>query len=113
MPLTLVTGPANSAKAGFVLDAWRGALDADPLLVVPTYADVLHYQRELAGEGSVLGGAVLVFDRLVGEVARRAGYAQPRVGALQRRLLLAESIAALPLGELAESARSRGFVTAA
>src|SRR5205085_2489068 len=61
----------------------------------------------------VLGGAVMVFDRLVAELARRAGYAQPRLSPLQRRLLLAEVIAGLELGELAESARSRGFVTAA
>src|SRR5437667_4064083 len=103
VPLTLVTGPANSAKAGFVLDAWRACVDADPLLVVPTYPDVLHYQRELAGEGAVLGGAVMVFDRLVAEVARRCGYAQPQVSALQRPLLLADAIAGLELGELAES----------
>ncbi len=52
MPLTLITGPANAAKAGAVLERFRAALALEPLLVVPTAADVEHYQRELAGGGS-------------------------------------------------------------
>ena len=51
MPLTLITGPANAAKAGAVLERLRAALPRDPLLVVPTAADVEHYQRELAASG--------------------------------------------------------------
>ena len=37
MPLTLVTGPANAAKARVVLDAARARSAASPLLVVPTF----------------------------------------------------------------------------
>src|SRR5690242_4588264 len=48
MPLTLVTGPANAEKAGHVLAAYRALLDREPLLVVPTAADVERYRRELA-----------------------------------------------------------------
>ena len=55
MPLTLITGPANAAKAGAVLERFRAAIPRDPVLVVPTSADVQHYQRELAAEGIVLG----------------------------------------------------------
>src|SRR5436305_845808 len=55
MPLTLVTGPANSAKAAVVLDGVRAALDRDPLLVVPTAADAERYRRELADGGAVFG----------------------------------------------------------
>ena len=41
MPLTLVTGPANAAKAGYVLERLRDVLHREPLLVVPTAADVV------------------------------------------------------------------------
>ena len=70
MPLTLITGPANAAKAGAVFDRLRAALPRDPLLVVPTAADVEHYQRELAGSGIVFGATVLTFRNLVREIAR-------------------------------------------
>ena len=73
MPLTLITGPANAAKAGAVLERLRAALPRDPLLVVPTAADVEHYQRELAGSGIVFGAEVLTFARLVREIASRTG----------------------------------------
>ena len=43
MSLTLVTGPANAAKAGYVLERLRAVLHREPLLVVPTAADVSHY----------------------------------------------------------------------
>ena len=50
MPITLVTGPANSGKAQVVMEAVRRHLahGEEPLLVVPTRADVEHYLRELA-----------------------------------------------------------------
>ena len=35
MPLTLVTGPANAAKAGEVLGGLRARVDEEPILVVP------------------------------------------------------------------------------
>ena len=57
MPLTLITGPANAEKAGFVLGAYRAALDEEPILVVPTFADVDHYRRELADLLDALHGA--------------------------------------------------------
>src|SRR4051794_41971499 len=83
MPLTLVTGPANAAKAGEVLGAFREALSRassarlpapEPLLVVPTSADVEPYQRELAASGTVFGGEIVTFQRLVRLVAGRFGY---------------------------------------
>jgi hypothetical protein len=45
MPLTLVLGPANSAKAGEVLGAYRAEAARAALLVVPTRADAEHYTR--------------------------------------------------------------------
>src|SRR5688572_30855855 len=73
MPLTLVTGPANAAKAGAVLARLRTLRPQDPLLVVPTSADVDHYRRELAAAGIVFGAEVLTFRRLVREIAAAAG----------------------------------------
>ena len=54
MPLTLVTGPANAAKAGVVLGGFREALAAGRAAPTPAAgrrrpaADVEPYQRELA-----------------------------------------------------------------
>jgi hypothetical protein len=64
MPLVLITGPANAAKAGAVLARLRAAVPRGPLLVVPTAADVEHYQRELAAGGLVFGANVVTFSRL-------------------------------------------------
>jgi hypothetical protein len=77
MPLTLVLGPANSAKAGEVLEAYALAARHDALLVVPTAADARHYDRELAASGITLGRA-LTFAGLIEEIAARAGHEQQR-----------------------------------
>jgi len=113
MSLTLVTGPANAAKAGHVLGAYRRALGRAPVLVVPTAADVAHYTRELAAEGAVLGGRVTSFAGLVREIARRTGLRERRLGAVQRERVLAGAIADAGLEVLAASAASPGFVRAA
>ena len=75
MPITLITGPANAGKAREALGAVRGHLvrGEEPLLIVPTSADVERYRRELALEGAVLGARVERFEGLIGEVSRRAG----------------------------------------
>src|SRR3954464_89261 len=73
MPLTLITGPANAAKAGAVLERLRAAIARDPVLVVPTSADAAHYARELAGAGLVFGADVTTFPRLMRVIARTAG----------------------------------------
>ena len=58
MPLTLVLGPANSAKAGVVLGDYADAARRGALLVVPTSIDARHYARELAGDGATEAAAV-------------------------------------------------------
>ena len=68
MPLTLVLGPANSAKAGEVLGAFAAAAGRGAILVVPTAADAAHYGRELAAAGDVVG-SVLTFAGLASEIA--------------------------------------------
>src|ERR1700722_16190107 len=79
MPITLITGPANAGKAREVLDAVRGHLarGEEPLLLVPTRADVERYRRELALEGTVLGARVERFEELIGEIVRGAGGREP------------------------------------
>ncbi|HET9074553.1 MAG TPA: PD-(D/E)XK nuclease family protein [Solirubrobacteraceae bacterium] len=111
MPLTLVLGPANSAKAGEVLGAYAAAARRDALLVVPTAADALHYDRELAADGASPGRA-LTFAGLLELIAARTGFAPPRLSALSRDLLIRRTIAATPLDALAASARAPGFPAA-
>jgi ATP-dependent helicase/DNAse subunit B len=112
MPLTLVTGPANAQKAGLVLGAFRARLDDEPLLVVPTGADVEHYRRELAGAGAVFGVRVLTFGGLMGEIGRRAGVRGRALGALSRERIAAAAVAASRLERLASSAATPGFARA-
>ncbi len=111
MPLTLVLGPANSAKAGEVLGAYAAAAHRGALLVVPTAADAEHYGRELAGQGAVLG-SVVTFSGLAREIARRTGYVARRLSALQRERVLRRTVARVTLEVLTESAASGGFPTA-
>jgi ATP-dependent helicase/DNAse subunit B len=113
MPLTLVIGPANSAKAAEVLGAFAAQRPKGALLVVPTAADARLYSRELAAGGSVIGGPVLTFSGLTREVAKRAGYDGHRLSELQRERLLRRTIGRVRLNELAESAQTPGFVAAA
>ncbi|HET9124940.1 MAG TPA: PD-(D/E)XK nuclease family protein [Solirubrobacteraceae bacterium] len=120
MTLTLITGPANSAKAGEVFAAYAAATRRGAALVVPTAQDARHYERELAagapGRAAVVFGAVLTFDGLIGRIAERTGYGGRRLSALQRERVLGAVIARLRdegLHSLAASARGSGFAPAA
>jgi ATP-dependent helicase/DNAse subunit B len=111
MPITLITGPANAGKAREVLDAMRGHLarGEEPLLLVPTRADVESYRRELALEGAVLGARVERFEGLIGEIVRRAGVSEPVLGRVARERVLAKVAA----GGGEDAPRSTpGFVSA-
>jgi len=112
MALTLVLGPANSAKAGRVLGAYATQAARGALLVVPTAADARHYGRELLDDGVVLG-AVLTFGALAAEIARRADYGGRRLTELQRERVLARVLARAELPSLRESATAPGFRAAA
>jgi len=113
MPLKLVTGPANAAKAGEVLGGLRARVDEEPLLVVPAFEDVEHNQRELAARGAVFGVHVVRFKRLFGQIAGRAGVRGRAASRLQRELIVADAVRAAELDALAESAEQPGFVRAA
>lgn len=112
MPLHLVTGPANAAKARVVLDAARRRAAASPLLVVPTTADVEIYRRELATGGAVLGVRVERFDGLLRELAHRGGVAGRTLTELQRERVAAAAIAATSLERLGAAAQTPGFASA-
>jgi hypothetical protein len=112
MALTLVTGPANSAKAQLVLDRYRAALARGAILVVPRAADVEHYRRELASEGAVLGVRVESFNGLMREIARRAGVSEVAIGEQARERVLEAVVATAPLELLAGAAAAPGFVRA-
>jgi ATP-dependent helicase/DNAse subunit B len=111
--LTLVTGPANAAKAGEVLGGLRARLGEEPILVVPAFQDVEHAQRELAERGAVFGASVLRFDRLLGEIARRVGHSERVASEVQRELIVEQAVRRAELVVLAQSAAQPGFVRAA
>ena len=114
MPLHLVHGPPNSGRAGVIRERFLAALGHDPALVVPTLDDVFAFERELCtARGALLGGSVLVFDGLFGEVARAAGEAPPStLSTAQRVRLLRAAIERVELGPLRGSARRSGFAGA-
>ncbi len=112
MPLTLVLGPANSAKAGEVLGAFAAAASRGAILVVPTSADAAHYGRELAESGAVLG-SVLTFSGLAGEIAVRAGYNGRRLTSLQRERSIVQALQSASFEALRSAAGTAGFPTAA
>ena len=94
MPITLLSGPANSGKAEVVLDDVKRHLarGREPLLIVPTWADTEHYLRELAQEGVAMGARVERFDGLMDEAVRRARVPERPIGRLARERLI-ESLA--------------------
>ncbi len=113
MPLHLVHGPLNSGRAGLIRERFLAALGRDPVLVVPTLDDVFAFERELCEPGAVLGGSVLVFAGLFGEVARSAGEAVPRpLSEVQRARLVRAAMQGAELGPLRRSAARPGFATA-
>jgi ATP-dependent helicase/DNAse subunit B len=91
MPITLITGPANSGKARAVLEALRehAARGESPLLVVPTHADVQRYGRELARDGIAADARVEHFEGLLADVLRAAGEQPRSLGVLGRERTLA------------------------
>jgi ATP-dependent helicase/DNAse subunit B len=112
MSLTLVSGPANSAKAAVLLDGYRAALGRSPILVVPRRADAEHYQRELADRGAVLGARVEPFSGLMREIARRAGVLERPLGEHARAAVIAAVLAGAKLQALAPAAQAPAFVDA-
>ncbi|MGH2853431.1 MAG: PD-(D/E)XK nuclease family protein, partial [Solirubrobacteraceae bacterium] len=94
VPITLVTGPANAGKARVVMDALRAhcARAEEPLLVVPTHADVDRYRRELAREKLAPAVRVERFHGLLAEVVRRVGSSERPLGRFTRERVIAAAL---------------------
>jgi ATP-dependent helicase/DNAse subunit B len=107
VPLSLLAGPANAGKVALLLERYLGALDADPILIVPNRPDVDRAERELlARTGALLGGSIGTFDDLFARIARGNGAHKPVITAAQRTLLLRRVVAR---GAGGRSARFSGF----
>ena len=113
MALTLVTGPANAAKAGAVLGPLRDRLDEEPVLVVPAFQDVEHSRRELADTGATFGAQVVRFSHLSRMIARRTGHHARVASQLQQQLVAEDAVRRAGFTVLADSAGRPGFARAA
>ncbi len=119
MPLKLILGPPNSGRAGAVRRRYLEALERDPVLVLPTVDDVFAFERELCapdlGSGAALGGTVLTFGALFGQIATAAGRPPGAVlSPAQRRRCVEVAVEGLSprLGPLRRSAGRPGFAAA-
>jgi ATP-dependent helicase/DNAse subunit B len=89
VPLSLIAGPANAGKVALLLERYMGALDSDPILIVPNRPDVDRAERQLlARTGALLGGTIGTFDDLFERIARNNGAHRPVITSAQRTLLL-------------------------
>ena len=112
MPLSLLAGPANAGKVALLLERYLGALESDPILIVPNRPDVDRAERELLSRaGALVGGSIGTFDDLFERIARGNGAHRPVVTEAQRSLLL-RRVVAQAKGGLGRSARFGGFADA-
>ena len=112
MPLSLLAGPANAGKVALLLERYLGALESDPILIVPNRPDVDRAERELLTRtGALVGGSIGTFDDLFERLARGNGAHRPVVTEAQRSLLL-RRVVGQAAGALGPSARFGGFADA-
>lgn len=109
--LTLVLGPANSGKMGYILDWWRERSTAGPVLVTPTWPDARELMVEMArATGAVVGQSpAQTFDGLVRLVV---GWSPEYASDLDLSLMLARLLGDVPLDALGGAADLPGTVTA-
>jgi ATP-dependent helicase/DNAse subunit B len=91
---------------------FKASLHASPVLVVPNLDEAFRFERELCGDGAVLGGSVKTFDGLFAMVAATAGTpAPPRLTRVQRLRLVEAAITQRrgDLGPLRRSSQRPGF----
>ncbi|MDX6581087.1 MAG: hypothetical protein QOI10_271 [Solirubrobacterales bacterium] len=93
---------------------FRGLLDRDPVLVVPTGDDVAAFERQLCEtDTSSLGGSIATFGALTGQVARALAPAlRPELTASQRQALIRAAIVRAEPRRLRRSASRPGFAPA-
>jgi ATP-dependent helicase/nuclease subunit B len=111
MPLTLVTGSANTGKTGVVHRALRDALAAGlpVVLALPTRPDVRRTEAEL-GRVGLVGAKLAVLDDWIDELWSLYGDGRSVIGPTSRAALLQRAVQETPLRLLAASAEHPGFV---
>jgi RecB family exonuclease len=115
VPLRLILGPPNSGRAGVVRRDFAGAIEREPILVVPTVDDVFAFERELCAEGALLGGSAMTFGGLFRTVLTAAGVPSgAELSAAQRLRTVAVAISSRRerLGPLRRSAGRPRFARA-
>jgi ATP-dependent helicase/DNAse subunit B len=94
VPLSLLAGPANAGKVALLLERYLGALDSDPILIVPNRPDVDRAERELLTRtGALVGGSIGTFDDVFERIARGNGAHKPVITPAQRTLLMRRVVA--------------------
>src|SRR6476659_2815611 len=108
--LTLLAGPANAGKVALLLERYLGALERDPILIVPHGSDVERIERELlAKRGALLSGQIGTFDDVFEQIARAGGSNRPVATDAQRQLIVRTAVAQTSLNGLGASSRFSGF----
>lgn len=113
--LLLIHGPPGAAVAAAARQRFLAAAERDPVLVVPTFDDAIAAERELCGDGALLGGAVMTFQGLFRAAAAAAGpLPVPELTSAQRLRVVAAGVESRlgGLGPLRRSASRPGFAPA-
>jgi len=89
VPLTLITGRANTGKTGRALAIYRDALASGdtPVLILPASPDVARMKAELSA-AATLGVSVTTFDKYVAGCWEELGDGRRIVSPAQRRALV-------------------------
>jgi hypothetical protein len=102
--LTLLSGPANAGKVALLLERYLGAIDREPVLIVPHGSDVERIERELlAQSGALLSGDIGTFDDVFERIARTGGSSNPVATDAQRQLIIRTAVSATSLNGLGAS----------
>ena len=105
MPLNLIAGPANAGKVGLLLDRYLGALESEPVLIVPNRSDVDFVERELlARRPALLAGTIGTFDDVFERIAHAGGEGRSPLPNVQRAFVVRRAIATAALHGLSTSA---------
>ncbi|MGA7395916.1 MAG: PD-(D/E)XK nuclease family protein [Solirubrobacterales bacterium] len=94
MPLTIIKGPPNSGRTEQVRQRYLELLPERPVLVVPGVDDIFGWERRLTAEtGALLGGQIVHFKDLFGEILEIDHGSRPRLATeLQRIHFMREAI---------------------
>jgi RecB family exonuclease len=108
--LTLVLGPANSGKMGYVLTWWCERLPLQPLVIAPTGPDAQGLTVEMVRRAGALVGQspALTFDGLAHTILRRL---PRRATDFERALIVSRLLLRTPLESLGKVASFPGAAT--